>query len=233
MPLTREDGTVAPPLDESRLELTDLGSGTVVPVRARRLIIAGYTGRDQDAVRAHIEELAAIGVPAPPRTPMFYDIPARLVTTAPAIQVAGEQTSGEIEPVLIRAAGKTYLGLGSDHTDRQVERHDIAQSKSSAPKPLAQGVIDFEEVAARWDDIALSCRVDGELYQRGTAAALLRPDSLLERLAADSRPLRDGELMFCGTLPLLAGGFVYGVTYELELSLPDGRMLAHTYQVRR
>lgn len=36
------------------------------------LIVAGWTGRDEAALRHHIEELAAIGVPRPSSVPVFY-----------------------------------------------------------------------------------------------------------------------------------------------------------------
>ena len=36
------------------------------------LVIAGWTGRDEAALRKHIEELAAIGVKPPKTTPIFY-----------------------------------------------------------------------------------------------------------------------------------------------------------------
>lgn len=221
---------MATPINGTTLELTELGSGSTLPVRVRRLIIAGYTGRDQTAVRAHIDELAAIGVPAPPRTPMFYEIPTSLLTTEPAISVDGDETSGEVEPVLVRTGGRTYLGVGSDHTDREVEKADIAKSKASAPKPLSATVVALDQIGERWDELELSCRVDGELYQQGLAAALLPPTDLLGKLAADETSLEDGDVMFCGTLPLLGGTFVFGEHYELALLLDD-LTLAHTYRV--
>lgn len=221
---------MAAPAEGTTLELTELSSGATLHVSVRRLIIAGYTGRDQDAVRAHIAELAAIGVPAPPRTPMFYDIPGSLLTTAPVIAVAGATSSGEVEPVLVRTGGRTYLGVGSDHTDREIEKADIATSKASAPKPLSSIVVALDGVAGRWDDLELSCRVDGEPYQQGRTAALLPPAHLLGKLAAHGQSLGDGDVMFCGTLPLPGGTFVFGEQYELTLSL-GSLTLAHNYRV--
>ena len=42
------------------------------PLDARlgRLVVAGWTGRDEAAVRHHIDELAALGVPAPSKSPL-------------------------------------------------------------------------------------------------------------------------------------------------------------------
>ena len=41
----------------------------------RGAILCGYTGRDQSAVRQHIEELKKEGVDPPPSVPMFYPKP--------------------------------------------------------------------------------------------------------------------------------------------------------------
>ncbi len=46
-----------------------------LPFEAERLVIAGWAGRDETAVRRHIEELAELGVPPPSRTPLFYSTP--------------------------------------------------------------------------------------------------------------------------------------------------------------
>jgi hypothetical protein len=43
-----------------------------ITVTPAMLIVAGWTGRDEAALRHHIEELAAIGVPRPSSVPVFY-----------------------------------------------------------------------------------------------------------------------------------------------------------------
>ena len=55
----------------------------------RLLVIAGWTGRNLAAVQHHIDELAALGVPGPSKTPLFYRVSADLVTQADEIQVLG------------------------------------------------------------------------------------------------------------------------------------------------
>lgn len=219
--------------DSCTLHLTVSGTGESLTIDLDRLVIAGYTARDQSAVQAHIHELELIGVAPPPQVPMFYEVPVALATTEPTIEVVGDRTSGEVEPVLIELGERLYLGLGSDHTDREVETRDIAESKASAPKPLAAQAVELERALAVWDEIQVTCRLDGELYQQGRLSAMLTPDDLMSRLASNGRSLESDALMFCGTLPLLSGSFVYGSTYELELRLPDGTSLGHTYEVKR
>jgi 4-hydroxyphenylacetate 3-monooxygenase len=212
------------------LLFTVAGTGETIALTPERLVIAGYTARDQAAVRAHIDELAHIGVAPPPRVPMYYDVPVDLATGAAVVEVAGTETSGEVEPVVVCTGGRWYLGVGSDHTDREVETRDIRESKASAPKPVGDHVVPLERAIAVWDGIELVSTVDGVEYQRGKLAAMLPPATLLDGVPGS---LGTDALMFCGTLPLLTGAFVYGTHWTLELRLPGGTSLTHTYDVKR
>jgi hypothetical protein len=91
---------------------------TPLEIEPKRLVIAGWTGRDRAAIDHHIEELAAIGVPRPTSVPLYYRVAASLLTQASQIEVLGEGSSGEVEPVLVRARSRWWLTVGSDHTDR-------------------------------------------------------------------------------------------------------------------
>ena len=204
-------------------------------VSVENLVIAGWTGRDANALEAHIRELEALGVPRPKATPMFYRVAASLLTQAPKIQVVGNDSSGEAEPVLVKVNGQLLLGLGSDHTDRKVEAYDITISKQACAKPLAKTFWSLEEVADHWDEIALRSFVDegGEqvLYQEGTLAAIRTPDDLLARYAAQTTGLQAGDAMFCGTLPVLGEVRPSSVfTMELEDGVL-GRSIRHTYEI--
>lgn len=200
-----------------------------------RLIVAGYTGRDAAAVAEHIAELAAIGVPPPATVPSFYDLDPGLLTTDPVIEVDGASTSGEVEPVLIRHAGRYYLGVGSDHTDRDLERSDIGGSKAACPKPLCPGVIALPGGPAEpdWDAVGVESRVDDVLYQRGSLAALRTPADLLSRLAGALGDITTDLVVFAGTLPLLNGRFIPGARWQLSLTASPEKRLSHSYEVKR
>lgn len=99
------------------------------------LVIAGWTGRDTVAMEQHIRELEALGVKRPATTPVFYRVAADRLDPAPAIQVSGGQSSGEAEFVLVRDGGETFVGIASDHTDREVETYGITVSKQMCGKP--------------------------------------------------------------------------------------------------
>ena len=137
----------------------DVDGGERVEVEPQRLVIAGWTGRDRAAIEHHIAELAALGVPPPSAVPLYYRAGAALLTQATTIEVLGADSSGEVEPVLVRMRGRWWLTVGSDHTDRDAERAGVALSKQLCPKPIAARVWAWDTVAARADAIALRSQV--------------------------------------------------------------------------
>ncbi|MCR3720125.1 MULTISPECIES: DUF2848 domain-containing protein [Prauserella salsuginis group] len=204
--------------------------GQPVDVTPGRLVVAGYTGRNQDAVRHHIEELAAIGVPEPDSIPAFYELDTGLLTVDETVEVGGRQTSGEVEPVLVRTDGRYYLTVGSDHTDRALERHDIKASKGACPKPVAGTVIDLgtQPESLPWDEITAACWLDGELYQDGTLAQLLPITQVLaewDSFGSGDVPL----VLFGGTMPLLDGEFRFGREWRMRLHVPGQPAVEFTY----
>src|SRR5579871_2123266 len=138
------------------------------------LVVAGWTGRDEAALRHHIEELAAIGVPRPSSVPVFYRNSATNVTQAARIQALGPDTSGEAEPVVVTHGGKLWLTVGSDHTDRKAETMGIALSKQLCAKPVGRELWLLDDVVAHWDQLKLRAyaTIDGRrvTYQEGTLA---------------------------------------------------------------
>ena len=135
------------------------------------LIVAGWTGRDAKAVQHHIDELAAIGVAPPSKVPLFYRVSNDLLTTDPLIEVLGDASSGEAEPMIVRHGGTLWLGLGSDHTDRQLEATSVAASKQICAKPCAATLWDYATVADRLETITIQSWIhengDWVLYQDG------------------------------------------------------------------
>jgi hypothetical protein len=216
------------------LKFSVSGTGKTLSVHPDRLIVAGYTGSDADAVAEHIAELAAIGVPPPATVPAFYDLDPGLLTTDGMVEVAGTDTSGEVEPVIIRQGDQFFLGVGSDHTDRLLERDSIAESKRVCPKPLGSTVVELPSDLTEldWDALRAESDVDGEPYQRGSLSALRTPADVLDRLATAIPDVSGDLVLFGGTLPLLTGGFRYGRRWLLRLELPDGSTLTHDYETK-
>ncbi|MEK9776644.1 MAG: DUF2848 domain-containing protein [Quisquiliibacterium sp.] len=187
-----------------------------------RLVIAGWTGRDAQAVQHHIDELAAIGVPPPSSVPVYYRVAESLLTQRTRFQVLGEGSSGEAEPVLFATEAGLWLTLGSDHTDREAERAGVALSKQLCPKPVARQAWRWNEIAERADALLLSSWIrenNRELaYQQGTLS-LIRP--LTELIQNCPGGLTPGTMMFCGTLSAI-GGVRACADFRCELHDPVG-----------
>lgn len=204
-------------------------------IEIAQLVIAGWTGRDKASVEKHIAELAAIGVKRPRAVPVFYRVAASLLTTAREVEVVGENSSGEVEFVLVSAPEGLYVGVGSDHTDRKVEAYGVTVSKQMCPKPLGRDLWPFSELDAHWDRLMLRSHVvrrgKRQLYQEGEVSRMLAPRDLLERFSG-STFLAPGTAMFCGTLAV-RGEIGGGERFEIELHDPvSDRSLRHEYAVR-
>ncbi len=203
-------------------------------VEVQELVIAGWTGRDADALERHIAELEALGVSRPPTTPCFYRVAAGLLTTAAAIQVAGENTSDEAEGVLFALEDGLWVGAGSDHTDRQVESRSVTLAKQACFKPVATDLWRFDELADHWDDLILrSYTLTGskrELYQEGSLAAMRTPEDLIRRYAGSALPPETA--MYGGTLAV-HGPIRPGERFEFELEDPVlDRKIDHGYDIQ-
>jgi len=200
-------------------------------------VIAGWTGRNADAVQHHIEELAAIGVPAPSTVPLYYRASDLMFTTAPVIQCLDDTSSGEAEPTLIDDGTRLYLGLGSDHTDRKLEAYSVAHSKQICPKPMAPVLWDFDDVAGHLDDIRIRSfiREGGAWvpYQEGKIGSI-RP--LMDLVAGSPMShggtrLQAGTAMMCGTFAVLSGGVRPARFFRMEMHDPVlDRTLVHEYE---
>jgi hypothetical protein len=185
-------------------------------------VIAGWTGRDPEARNRHIAELEAIGIARPASTPIYYRVSARRLTTASRIECSGNDSSGEVEFVLFGAAGRVYVGVGSDHTDRKVETYSVTVSKQMCDKPLAGVVWPLDEVISHWDDIVLRsfARIGGErvLYQEGRLDGMLPVADLVQR-GFGGAGLPDGCAMFGGTFAA-KGGIRSASRFEFEIGDP-------------
>lgn len=204
----------------------------------RRLLMAGFTGRKQKVARKHVEELRKHGVEAPKKIPAFYVVPNHLVATDGEIEVLGNQTSGEVEPVLLFHGGEIYLGVGSDHTDRELEKSSIAKSKVMCPKVLCRELWSFKDVRKRWDRFVLrSWLGDGrrkKLYQEARLSTFLPPEELIRLTRSHIRGANlEGMVLFLGTIPIKGSGFGFASTFTGELlDESSKRGLGFSYRIR-
>ena len=237
LPRTRHSSSSdeSPAARPEAVELHVVDRGETLQFVPRRVVIAGYTGRDRGAAELHIEELAAIGVPRPEQVPDVNVFGPELFCTAPLLETTAVHTSGEAEPVIVFSGGEWFLGVGSDHTDRDLERVDMRASKGACVKPMSREVWSHETAGPRWERLVLRSFVNrgtSEPYQDGSLSYFMDRSSLVELLEARLGDDLDGHVIFCGTLPLTTGSFVYSNHYRVQLLDPvTGDSLEHQYGV--
>src|SRR4051812_2507793 len=212
----------------------DKGALTPLTLAIDQAVIAGWTGRDPVARDKHIAELEAIGIARPASTPIYYRCSARRITLEDRIEVCGDDSSGEVEFVLIGWQGRIFVGCGSDHTDRKVEAYSVTVSKQMCDKPMAPVLWELEDVIAHWDQLVLRAwaTIGGErvLYQEGTLDHMLPVKDLIAR-GFDGKALPDGCAMFGGTFAA-KGGIRPADRFEFELDDPVVmRKISHGYDV--
>ena len=210
------------------------GTATPLTLAIDQAVIAGWTGRDPVARDKHIAELEAIGIARPATTPIYYRVSARRITTADSIEVSGNDSSGEVEFVLIGWQGHIFVGLGSDHIDRKVEAYSVTVSKQMCDKVMAPVLWELEEVAGHWDRMILRSYawIDGArvLYQEGKLDSMLSVADLVQG-GFGGKGLPDGCAMFGGTFAA-KGGIRPASRFEYELEDPVlKRVIRHAYDV--
>ncbi|HEX2567901.1 MAG TPA: DUF2848 domain-containing protein [Burkholderiales bacterium] len=198
----------------------------------RELVIAGWTGRDEQALRKHIKELEELGVKPPMTTPIFYRVAASLLTTATEIQVSGPDTSGEVEFVLMKTESELRVTVGSDHTDRKAETINVSLSKQLCAKPVGRDSWRYDEVKPHWEQLILRSYIPegGKrvLYQEGQVSAMRSPEDLMQRYGG----LQPGYAMFGGTFAA-KGGIRPAERFIMELEDPVlKRKLTHEYAIK-
>lgn len=202
-----------------------LCDATELDITIVHAIVAGWTGRDRAAIDHHIQELAALGVAPPSDVPLFYRVSASLLTDAKAIEAVGEGTSGEVEPLFVRTTDGLYLGLASDHTDRDLETHSVALSKQACAKPAADALWAYDSVKDHLDAIEMRSWIyeggDWVLYQEGTLSAIRPLGELIKASGINEMSLAEGEAaaMLCGTFGA-KGGVRAAPAFRMELHDP-------------
>ena len=198
----------------------------------KELVIAGWTGRDEQALRKHIKELEELGVKPPKTTPIFYRVAATLLTTAREIQVSGPDTSGEVEFVFLSKPDGLWVTVGSDHTDRKAETINVSLSKQLCAKPISPDAWRYSEVKPHWEKLILRSYIPESgkrvLYQEGQVNAMRSPEDLMQKYGE----LKPGYAMFGGTFAA-KGGIRPAERFLMELEDPVlKRKLTHEYAIK-
>lgn len=206
----------------------------LLKLQPNRIYNLGSATRDAASAAAHQDEVRDIGVriafdrPAP----RIYPMDPAIVVTSTEIGVLNNRTSGEVEIVLV-VADDLYVGVGSDHTDRELERTSILWSKQACANVVAPELWRFSEIASHWDDCRLKMTIDGAPYQDVKVGVFLPPLEIL-RLVFDRLMVKPKEpfMVFCGTYASLDKTIHFGTEWHFALDDPHlGRSIQHGYRV--
>ncbi|MBW1945602.1 MAG: DUF2848 family protein [Deltaproteobacteria bacterium] len=167
------------------LHLQKKNKSAPVQFRVKKMINAGYVGRDTSAVKAHIDELQREGVSPPPSVPMIFPVLSQNITTSDRIEVLGNKTSGEAEYVLLLEGDRLYVGVGSDHTDRDLETYSIVHSKQVCHNVMSANVWDYSDIQDYWDELVIQSWVktgvfeEEILYQKASLGTIISAEDLI------------------------------------------------------
>ena len=202
-----------------------------------KMVNAGFTGKNQEEVRHHLTELAEKGIEVPDSTPTLYPVVTRALSTDSAMEVFGDETSGELEYVLfIKNESEVYVGVGSDHTDRNLEEFHIPRSKQICPNITSKTVWPLDEIKDHWDTLTMRCSVvkDGKttLYQEGELGLLLNPSELITFVKEKIEGPLDGTVIYSGTFKMLTDEFIFADNFSGELvDNKSNRRIEFSYDV--
>ncbi|MEA1963627.1 MAG: DUF2848 family protein [Candidatus Aerophobetes bacterium] len=225
------------------LNLNVISKGRSIPwqFKVKRMINAGYVGRNLEEVKAHIEELKRYEIPPPSSVPMIFPILSHNITTESRIEVIGSKTSGEVEYVLLLSRENVFVGVGSDHTDRDLESQSIIKSKQICQNVISRDIWKYEDVKSSWDDLLIQSWVKASdkdeeiLYQKaslGTIISAAEIMNLVKSKIIDGE--EDGLVIFSGTIPTVTNEIIHGSYFRSELI--DSRLkrsLTCEYQIKK
>ena len=208
-----------------------------IDFRVDLLLLGGWAGRNMEDVMKHIEELAKIGVPRPKKIPALFPVSSYLVDVYDEVDVQSPHTNGEVEYVLFIDGDIRYVTVGSDHTDRDLEKIDVGKSKQAYPKIIAPLAWRYKDVVDHWDSIVLRSILwinnNEILYQNSQLKSLVTPIDLL-RIIDELGVNRRNLIVFSGTIPVVRGELAFGERFRMEMIDPVlNRCLSYEYRVKQ
>ncbi len=197
-----------------------------------RMYNFGSATRNPHDAKAHQEEVAdaGVGIAFDIPAPRVYPISSHNLVSDNEVFVHNGETSGEVEIALLCDGAELLIGVGSDHTDRQLERHSIVWSKQAYPNVVARRFWPMADIRDHWDDLVLESWVDGRAYQHVGVDIFLHPDDLLSAMNVRVAALPARFILFSGTYVSVDKALGFGRQWRFRLSDPKlGRSIAHTY----
>lgn len=220
-----------------RLELIlDSDKKEKISFKVRKMINLGRTSRNPEDIMKHLEELKKAGIKVSPGIPSYNPKISDRITTGNKIEaLPNSKTSGEVEYVLLFTSDKDfYVTVGSDHTDRELEKYNVVLSKQICLNVVSPKIWHYEDVKDHWDDLIMRAWIkkDGnrQLYQEGKLGEMLRPEELIEKVRLRVSGDLTGAVVYSGTFPIIGGKLNFSSYFEFELiDEKKGKSIRHNY----
>jgi hypothetical protein len=201
-----------------------------------RVYNLGFTIRDKEKQQAHIDEVDGVHVPWPPRLPIIFPIAAWATITSEDVPVQYATTSGEIEIVTVVDNGELFVGVGSDHTDRELEKTDIPWAKQVTPNVLAPTLWRWSEVKDHWDEVLLESTVDSGsgpvLYQQAGVKEFWTPQEMVDSVQDRIVHVPGVQVFYSGTVVSVNHKLDFGHVFRMRMIDPVlKREIDFTYRV--
>ena len=209
-----------------------------ITFEVRKMINLGRTSRNPNDIIKHLEELKKAGIKVSPDIPSYNPKIRDRITTDNKIEVLpNSKTSGEVEYVLLFTNDSNfYVTVGSDQTDRELEKSNVVLSKQICPNVVSPKIWRYEEVKDHWDDIIVKAWIKKDdkrqLYQEGKLEEILRPEELIEKVRLRVSGDLSGAVIYSGTFPIIGGKLSFSPYFEMELIDKHlKRIIQHVYNV--
>ena len=220
-----------------RLELIlDSDKTEKISFKVRKMINLGRTSRNPEDIMKHLEELKKAGIKVSPGIPSYNPKVNDRITTGNKIEVLpNSKTSGEVEYVLLFTSNNSfYVTVGSDHTDRELEKQNVVLSKQICLNVISPKIWRYEDVKDHWDNLIMRAWIknDGkrQLYQEGKLGEMLRPEEVIEKVGLRVSGDLTGAVVYSGTFPIIGGKLNFSPYFEFELiDEKRGKSIRHSY----
>ena len=171
----------------------------------------GFTSRNIDIIKAHIDEQLKIGITTSSDIPHYFLCWPGLISFSNRLFVVGNDSTGELEFTIVKGNDEeVYIGLVSDHCDRQLSRVKVRKSKQVCCKPVSRQLWRYKDIKDHWDQIRLiswQYRGDEEtLYQKGSLSDYITLEEIIE-FAERSMGVTHNYLVMAGTINTISGYF--------------------------
>lgn len=211
------------------------GSTSPLQFSVGRVFNAAWSARNAEERDRHIDELQRAGVPAPARTPDCFELSPDRVQATKIVHTLSPGTSGEAEYVILVGTDDIYVGVGSDHTDRQLEASSVRLAKQLYPNVLGTSVWPLGDIDEHWEQLLLESDVhnDGAAvpYQRGSVDLLMPPSYWLAELEKCGIKVAPGLILFSGTISVI-GDLTNATLFSGRLTDPIAeRTLSIEYEI--